>query len=82
MDAVMHRHDASPDSRLRFPSLSLAGLAGTSFKHEHLDAILADGPSVENRREFASRVGGDLAIARACDLIEELGLLRRRPQSQ
>ncbi|MGR9426188.1 MNIO family bufferin maturase [Rhizobium leguminosarum] len=28
---------------LRFPALSLAGQAGTSFKHEHLAAILADG---------------------------------------
>jgi rhamnosyltransferase subunit B len=36
-------------------------------------AILSNGPSVENRREFASRVDGDLAIARACDLIEGLG---------
>jgi uncharacterized protein len=44
MNAVMHKRDASPDSRLRLPSLSLAGLAGTSFKHEHLHAILADGP--------------------------------------
>jgi hypothetical protein len=28
---------------LRFP-IPLGGVAGTSFKHEHLDAILADGP--------------------------------------
>jgi uncharacterized protein (UPF0276 family) len=27
----------------RFPAHPVAGLAGTSFKHEHLDAILADG---------------------------------------
>ncbi|MGH7023634.1 MAG: MNIO family bufferin maturase [Caulobacteraceae bacterium] len=33
-----------PDRRLRFPARSVAGLAGTSFKHEHLSAILADGP--------------------------------------
>jgi UDP:flavonoid glycosyltransferase YjiC (YdhE family) len=47
-----------------------------------ISAILADGPSVENRREFASRVDGELAIARACDLIEGLGVQRRRPQGQ
>jgi uncharacterized protein (UPF0276 family) len=28
---------------LRFPTYAAAGLAGTSFKHEHLAAILADG---------------------------------------
>ena len=28
----------------RFPAHPIAGLAGTSFKHEHLPAILADGP--------------------------------------
>jgi len=44
MDAVMHKHDARHDVRFRFPSLPLAGLAGTSFKHEHLNAILANGP--------------------------------------
>src|SRR5262249_61965640 len=27
----------------RFPAFRLRGLAGTSFKHEHLAAILADG---------------------------------------
>ena len=44
MDTVMHKQGARHDVRLRFPSLSPAGLAGTSFKHEHLNAILADGP--------------------------------------
>ena len=44
MDAVMQEQDARRASRLRFPALPLRGLAGTSFKHEHLDAILADGP--------------------------------------
>ena len=39
----MHKQDARHDIRLRFPSLSLAGLAGTSFKREHLNAILAEG---------------------------------------
>ena len=47
-----------------------------------ISGILADGPSVANRRELASRVDGDLAIARACDLIEALSLQRRRPQGQ
>jgi rhamnosyltransferase subunit B len=45
-------------------------------------AILADGPSVEHRRELAARVDGDLAIARACDLIEGLGLGGLRPPGQ
>ena len=31
-----------PRRRLRFPATPVAGLAGTSFKHEHLPAILAD----------------------------------------
>lgn len=44
MDAVIQKQDARHDSGLRFPSLSLAGLAGTSFKHDHLDAVLTDGP--------------------------------------
>jgi rhamnosyltransferase subunit B len=47
-----------------------------------ISAILADGPSVENRRRLASRVDGALAIARACDLIEGLGVQQRRPQGQ
>jgi uncharacterized protein (UPF0276 family) len=38
----------APASRIsktsRFPAHPLAGLAGTSFKHEHLHAILGDGP--------------------------------------
>ena len=37
-------HPASCASRLsRFPAHAIAGLAGTSFKHEHLPAILAEG---------------------------------------
>lgn len=44
MDAVMQEQAARHASRLRFPALPLRGLAGTSFKHEHLDAILVDGP--------------------------------------
>lgn len=34
---------ASTAHLLRFPAQPIAGLAGTSFKHEHLAAILADG---------------------------------------
>jgi uncharacterized protein len=30
-------------ARLRFPAYSVAGLAGTSFKHEHLEAIIDQG---------------------------------------
>jgi uncharacterized protein (UPF0276 family) len=32
-----------PATALRFPAHPLAGLAGTSFKHEHLTAIVAEG---------------------------------------
>jgi uncharacterized protein (UPF0276 family) len=37
---------ASPNTALplRFPTHPIAGLAGTSFKHEHLPAIVVDGP--------------------------------------
>jgi uncharacterized protein (UPF0276 family) len=44
VDAVMQKQDARRDSRLRFPTLPLDGLAGTSFKHQHLNAILKDRP--------------------------------------
>jgi hypothetical protein len=44
MQAVTRKGEVCPDRRLRFPALPVGGLAGTSFKHEHLDAILADGP--------------------------------------
>jgi uncharacterized protein (UPF0276 family) len=44
MDAVMQKQDVRRDGRLRFPTLPLAGLAGTSFKPEHFNAILKDGP--------------------------------------
>jgi uncharacterized protein (UPF0276 family) len=37
--------DARSDGHRRFPAFPTAGLAGTSFKHEHLGTILADGPS-------------------------------------
>jgi hypothetical protein len=34
---------AAQASAFRFPAHSIAGRVGTSFKHEHLQAILADG---------------------------------------
>ena len=37
-------------------------------------AILGDGNGAERRKEYASRIDGELAIARACDLIESLAL--------
>jgi uncharacterized protein len=40
MNAITHKGDVRPDRRLRFPAFHVAGLAGTSFKHEHLNAIL------------------------------------------
>ncbi len=43
MNTSTRNGDARPDSRLRFPQLPVSGLAGTSFKHEHLNAILAGG---------------------------------------
>jgi uncharacterized protein len=42
MNATADIAAASTD-RLRFPAHPIAGQAGTSFKHEHLAAILADG---------------------------------------
>ncbi len=41
MNAIVQHGDMRPAGRLRFPAMSVAGLAGTSFKHEHLSAILA-----------------------------------------
>jgi uncharacterized protein len=46
MDATSRMGGLRPDRRLRFPALPLAGLAGTSLKHEHLNAILAGGPQM------------------------------------
>lgn len=37
------RTDTRASEMLRFPAYAIAGLAGTSFKPEHLQAILADG---------------------------------------
>jgi len=44
MNAISRRGDIRPDRRLRFPALPVADSAGTSFKHEHLNAILAESP--------------------------------------
>ena len=44
MNAMTNNGETCPDRRLRFPALPVAGLAGTTFKHEHLNAVLADGP--------------------------------------
>jgi uncharacterized protein (UPF0276 family) len=44
MNAISRIRDVRPDRRLRFPALPVADSAGTSFKHEHLNAILAEGP--------------------------------------
>jgi uncharacterized protein (UPF0276 family) len=41
---MTYQYVPKPDGCFRFPDLSVAGLVGTSFKHEHLNAILVDGP--------------------------------------
>jgi uncharacterized protein (UPF0276 family) len=43
MSAVRELLGSHATGRLRFPAYEIAGLAGTSFKHEHLPAILEDG---------------------------------------
>lgn len=43
MNAIARNWEPCPDRRLRFPALPIARPVGTSFKHEHLNAILADG---------------------------------------
>jgi uncharacterized protein len=43
MSAVRELLGSHATGRLRFPAYEIAGLAGTSFKHEHLLAILEDG---------------------------------------
>jgi uncharacterized protein (UPF0276 family) len=43
MNAISRAGDFHPDRRLRFAAPALAGSAGTSFKPEHLNAILAEG---------------------------------------
>src|SRR5215470_14928886 len=42
MKTLAMRGAAQASAALRFPAHSLAGRVGTSFKHEHLQAILAD----------------------------------------
>jgi uncharacterized protein (UPF0276 family) len=42
MNARAMPPDLSASGTLRFPACPIAGLAGTSFKHQHLPAILAD----------------------------------------
>lgn len=44
MNADLTTATASAANTLRFPAHAIAGLAGTSFKHEHLPAITTDGP--------------------------------------
>jgi uncharacterized protein len=44
MNAIARNGDVCPDRRLRFPAFPLSALAGTSFKPEHLNAILVARP--------------------------------------
>jgi len=44
MNAMFKLADSKAARLLRFPVHSIAGLAGTSFKHEHLGTILAERP--------------------------------------
>jgi len=39
MNALTRTADIAPQERLRFPTYSVSGLAGTSFKHDHFRAI-------------------------------------------
>jgi hypothetical protein len=43
MSAVREFPGSHATGRLRLPAHAIAGLAGTSFKHDHLPAILEDG---------------------------------------
>ena len=43
MNKLVARPDSRPPRVLRFPAHPVGGLAGTSFKHKHLPAILAEG---------------------------------------
>src|ERR1700688_1786556 len=45
MNAILKFADSQASRLLRFPAHSMAGSAGTSFKHEHLSAILAERPA-------------------------------------
>lgn len=42
MNGIIHRMTSVLPDASRFPAYPVAGLAGTSFKHEHLAAIVAD----------------------------------------
>jgi uncharacterized protein (UPF0276 family) len=44
MNAMFNLADSQASRLLRFPVHPIAGLAGTSFKHEHLGAILTERP--------------------------------------
>src|ERR671910_1239877 len=43
MNELARRPDAGQFTACRFPVHPIAGLAGTSFKHQHLPAIMAEG---------------------------------------
>jgi uncharacterized protein len=43
MNAATHTGNLAPQARLRFSTYSTTGLAGTSFKHEHLQGIVDQG---------------------------------------
>jgi hypothetical protein len=61
MKKVAMRSAAQASAALRFSAHSLAGRVGTSFKHEHLQAILADGkrdPFFEVHAENYMGAGG------------------------
>jgi uncharacterized protein (UPF0276 family) len=45
MNAILKFDKPQAASELRFPAHSISGLAGTSFKHEHIGAIHAERPS-------------------------------------
>lgn len=44
MSAILKFDKPQAASELRFPAHLITGLAGTSFKHEHIEAIHAEGP--------------------------------------
>src|SRR5262244_3331599 len=46
MNAISRKGEVPPDRRLRLPTLPVADSAGTSFKHEHLNCILAESSQV------------------------------------
>ncbi|MEK7679251.1 MAG: DUF692 family multinuclear iron-containing protein, partial [Deltaproteobacteria bacterium] len=43
MNGLTARPDSRTPGTFRFPAHSIAGLAGTSLKHQHLPAIMAEG---------------------------------------